>query len=118
MAAGDPFSLTPQDAITLEPDYHNVITETESMKKDYQNISVTPVLKYKLIFKALTSANRDVLLAHYNDQYGGYHSFSWQSVPSYIGAGANITGRWVKGSLNMTIISNKWRCEVVFEKDN
>ena len=117
MAAGSAFTLTSSEAITLEPEYHNVITQSESMKKDYQNISTTPTRKYKLNFKALTNTDRDVLLTHYDDQYGGYHSFSWQSVPSYIGGGANITGRWVKGSLSMTVISNKWKCSIVFEKN-
>lgn len=118
MAAGSAFTLVPNEVITEEPEYHNVITESEFMKKDYQNISTTKVQKYKLNFKALTNANRDILLAHYDDQYGDYHSFSWQSVPSYIGSGANITGRWVKGSLSMAIISNKWKCSVLFEKNN
>jgi hypothetical protein len=118
MAAGSAFTLVPNEVITEEPEYHNVITESESMKKDYQNISTTKVQKYELRFKALINANRDILLTHYEDQYGDYHSFSWQSVPSYIGSGANITGRWVKGSLKMSIISNKWKCSVLFEKNN
>lgn len=118
MAAGSAFTLVPNEVITIEPDYHNVITASESEKKDYQNISTTKVQKYELKFKALTNVNRDILLTHFEDQSGGYYLFSWQSVPSYIGSGANISGRWVKGSLKMSIISNKWRCSVVFEKDN
>jgi hypothetical protein len=118
MAAGSAFTLVPNEVITLEPEYHNVITESESMKKDYQNISTTKVQKYELKFKVLTNANRDILLTHYEDQSGEYHSFSWQSVPSYIGSGANITGRWVKGSLKMSIISNRWKCSIIFEKNN
>ncbi len=118
MAAGSAFTLVPNEVITEEPEYHNIITESESMKKDYQNISTTKVQKYELIFKALTNVNRDILQTHFEDQYGDYHSFSWQSVPSYIGSGANITGRWVKGSLKMSIISNRWKCSVLFEKNN
>lgn len=118
MAAGSAFTLVPNEVITEEPEYHNIITESESMKKDYQNISTTSVQKYKLKFKVLTNANRNILLTHYNDQYGDYHSFSWQSVPSHIDSGANITGRWIKGSLKMSIVSNRWRCEILFEKDN
>lgn len=116
--AGEAFTLIPQEVITSEPIYYNVITTSESMKKEYMNISSTPIERYELTFKILTSTDRDILLNHYNAQYGGYHNFSWQSVPSYIGAGANITGRWVTGSLSMTIISNHWRCKIVFEKEN
>jgi len=118
MAAGSAFTLTPTEVLTVEPEYHNVITESESMKKDYQNISTTKVQKYQLKFRALSNTDRDILQTHFEDQSGEYHSFSWQSVPSYIGGGANITGRWIKGSLKMRPISNRWDCEVGFEKDN
>jgi len=117
MAAGSAFSLVPNEVITLEPEYNNVQSQTESMKKEYYNISTNAVEKYQLNFKALTNAERDILLTHYKDQSGDYHNFSWQSVPDYIGSGANITGRWVKGSLKMTIISNKLKCSIVFEKE-
>lgn len=117
MAAGSAFTLVPNEVITLTPYYHNVITASDSMKKEYMNISSTPVEAYQLIFKALTNANRDILKAHYDDQYGGYHNFSWQSVPSYIGSGANITARWVDNSLKMSIISNKWKCSIICEKE-
>lgn len=118
MAAGSAFTLAPDEVTILEPEYHNVITESESMKKDYQNISTTPIERYRIDFKVLTSAEKDIILNHYKDQYGGYHSFSWQSVPSYIGSGANITGRWVDGSLDIKAKTVSWRCNIIFEKDN
>lgn len=119
MAAGDAFTMDPTQVIPEEPIYNNVITLSETMKKDYQNISSTPIKKYKLIFEALTTTNKDAFLTHYNDQYGGYHSFSWTSVPSYIGGGTNITGRWVADSLEITpILSTVWKISIIFEKDN
>lgn len=117
MAAGSAFALVPNEVITLEPEYNNIISQSESMKKEYYNLSANSTQRYRLNFKALTNANRDILLTHYNDQYGGYHNFSWQSVPFYIGSSANITGRWVDGSLQMAVVSNKWKCSIVFEKE-
>jgi len=117
MAAGGNFTLVPNVVITIEPDYYNIITQSESAKKEYMNIASTPTERWELQFIALTNANRDTLLVHYKENYGGYHSFSWQSVPSYIGSGANMTGRWIKGSLSMAPISNSyWRCTIIFEK--
>lgn len=119
MAAGSAFSLVPNEVITEESEFHNIITPSESMKKEYYNLSATSVDKYTLNFKALTNAERDTLKDHYDDQYGGYHNFSWQSVPSYIGSGSNITGRWIDGSLKMTPVSESyWKCEIMFEKEN
>ena len=118
MAAGSPFTLAVASVDILEPEYHNVVTASESEKKDYQNISTKAVKKYKLKMN-LSVADKNTFLAHWNDQYGDYHSFSWQTVPSHIGGGANIIGRWVAGSLSINIIGGlHWHCEVVFEKNN
>ena len=119
MAAGGNFSLVPNEVIEIEPTYNNVITQSESMKKEFLNLSSTPLLQYKIKFSALTTANKDVLLAHYKDQSGGYYEFSWTSVPSYINSGANISGRWVDGSLSISAVAGKyWACGITFEKDN
>ena len=119
MAAGSTFSTIPNKVIPLVPEYHNIITTSESMKKEYLNLSATSVDKYKLIFNAVTNAVKETIQTHYKDQSGGYYPFSWQSVPSYIGSGANITGRWIDESLKMTPIGKDlWMCEIVFEKDN
>jgi len=118
MAAGDDFTLTPNVVITYPPAYYNVITQSESGKKEYMNIASTPTEKYELQFNALTNSQRDTLLTHYKDNYGEYHSFSWKSVPSYVNSGADMTGRWVDGSLRMSPVGNLyWRCSVVFEKE-
>lgn len=118
MAAGSPFTVVPNEVVTLEPVYNNVTSKTESMKKEYFGISDTPTKRYQLLFKVRNDAERDVILDHFNDQKSNLHSFPWQSVPDYIGSGANITGRWVPGSLKMPTNSNKWRVSLDFEKDN
>ena len=118
MAAGEAFTLVPNVVKTIPPEYYNVITQSESAKKEYMNIASTPTEPYELLFHALSDTDRDTLLTHYKENYGGYHSFSWQSVPSYIGSGANITGRWVDGSIDMAPIGrSRWRCSIAFEKE-
>ena len=51
MAAGSDFSLVPSEVIELEPTYNNVITQSESMKKEFLNLSATPLLQYKINLK-------------------------------------------------------------------
>jgi len=117
MAAGSAFTLTPNQVVELEPIYNNVITESESMKKEFLNLSATALQRYKLSFKALTTANKDVLIAHYKDQSGGYYPFSWSSVPSYIESGTSITGRWVDGSLSISPAgTSRWSATIIIEK--
>jgi len=115
MAAGENFTLKPYLVITSPPSYYNIITQSESAKKEYMNIASTPIQFYTLYF-ILTNTNRDILLNHYKDNYGGYHNFLWASVPEYINSGANITGRWVDNSLSMNSTGgNHWQISVVFE---
>ena len=123
--AGANFTLVPTWVYPLEPEYNTIETQSESMKKQYQSLSSTPVQKYRLVFEGLSDANRGTILNHYHTCLGGYDYFSWQSVPSYIDTnldgtpdGSNMTGRWVPGTLNMTPRANGWDVEIVFEKDN
>ena len=118
MAAGSAFTIAPNVVDVLVPEYNNVTSQTESMKKEYYNISATPVETYNLTFNVETSTVMNTILTHYKDQSGGYYPFSWQTVPSYIGSGSNITGRWVEGSLNITPVSNRWKISIKFEKAN
>ncbi len=119
MAAGDAFTLTPNEVVPVQSEYNNVQSQTESMKKEYFQVSATPVDRYKLFFKVLSDAERQTLENHNKDQSDDYFPFSWTSVPNYINGGSNITGRWVKKSLDMTPIqSGKWKCSITFEKAN
>ena len=59
MAAGSDFTLVPQEVITIEPSYNNTESTTESMKKEYFNVSPTPIKQYSLLFKGLSIADRD-----------------------------------------------------------
>ena len=118
MAAGSPFTMKVNSVEIMEPAYHNVITTSESMKKEYMNVSSAAIQRFKLSLQLVTS-EKDTLLAHFNDQYGGYHSFSWTSVPSHINSGVSMTGRWVDGSLSLPIRAGLvWLCQVEFEKEN
>jgi len=117
MAAGGDFTLIPDEVIPQEPEYHNVVTPSESMKKEYLNLSATPVEKFIIKFKALPSASMTTLRNHYKDQSGGYYPFIWKTVPSYISTSTAMTGRWLTGSLSIGIVGDKyWACDVGFEK--
>lgn len=117
MAPGANFTLTPNEVIPLEPEYHTIITPSEAMKKEYLNISTTPIERYQLNFSKLSNTDKELLLTHFKDNSGGYYPFSWTSVPSYIGGGTSMTGRWVIGSLKMSPVWRKyWACQITFEK--
>ena len=113
------FTTAPSEVVELSPIFNNVITDSESMKQEYLNISTTSVQQYKIKFNVVTTAVKDAILAHYNGRYGGYDPFAWKSVPAYVNSGADITGRWVGGSLQFTPIGYKrWNVSVIFQKSN
>ncbi len=119
MAAGDSFTLNPTVVIPVAPEYHNIITPSESMKKEFINIAATPLEQWKLVFAVLSSTNMNVALTHYKDNSGGYYQFIWTSVPSYINSGSDITGHWIDGSLNIAPNGKKhWSVDIIFEKLN
>ena len=123
--AADDFTIKPTIVIPEVPDFNTIITQSESMKKNYQSLSATSTQKWRLIFKAITNTVFVTIQAHYAARYGQYDNFLWTTVPSYIDTdmsgtvdGTSMTGRWVEGSLSVTPLGAlKCNCELVFEKD-
>ena len=124
MAASD-FTLIPTWVQPLEPIFNTLITQSETMKKEYQNISATSVKKYELKFEGLSDANFKVLFDHYNARYAGYASFVWKNayIPGYLKTllaitTGDITGRWVFGSFKYTLRATAWDAEITLEENN
>jgi len=117
--AADDFTIAPSEVVEIVPVFNNVVTDSESMKQEYLNLSTTSIQRYKIKFNAKTTAEKDAVLAHYNGRYAGYDEFIWTSVPAYVNSGANLTGRWVTGSLQFTPIGYKrWNISITFQKSN
>lgn len=122
MAAGD-FTLTPTWVYPEARIFHNIVSQSESMKREYLNVSVTGVERFVLRYEGMTDANFETLFEHYNARYGGYGSFAWKNanIPLYIidvldlGA-SDLTGRWVDGSFKFVPQSHSWNAEIMFEK--
>jgi|WetSurMetagenome_2_1015567.scaffolds.fasta_scaffold134164_2 hypothetical protein len=118
------FTTTPHQVIPEIPEYNTLVTQSEGMKKQFQSLSVTPIQRFRLIFKNLTNSVAMGIQNHYVSCYGGWDSFSWTTVPTYIdtdmtgtGDGTAMTGRWVEGSLKMTpLAATRWDVELTFEK--
>ena len=114
------FSYTPQEVIALEPEYPVVITQSDSFKKNYQLIETTARERYLVIFKAIATSVRNNILTHWNTTgYGGYASFSWTTVPSYIKSGSAQTVRYVPGSYSEEFqdLSGLYNVQFIFEID-
>jgi len=114
--------VTPTWVEPLEPEFKNLITQGIGAKQ-YQNLDPTGILKYKLRWEEMSNANFWTLYNHYYSCKGGFDSFSWKSVPSYIDTdqdsvedGTDLTGRWVEGTFKFSANAKSWNAEIVFEK--
>lgn len=118
------FTLTPTWVIPEEPEYHNIESQSDLMKKEYFNMSSTPTERFKLKFDGLSDADLKTLYDHYRGQYGGYGLFSWlnANIPAYLKTLLGITtsdlsGRWVDRSFKFNPRAHHWTAEIIFEKD-
>ena len=122
--AADDFTLTPTWVIPENPEYHNMISKSDSMKKEYFNISSTPTEKFKLKWDGLSDADFKTLYDHVKGRYGGYDLFAWlnANIPSYLLTllgltSENLSGRWVDGTFKFNPKAKFWTAEIIFEKD-
>lgn len=123
MADSD-FTILPTWVIVEEPEYHNIESQSDSMKKEYFNLSYTPTEKFKLKFDGLSDSQFKILYDHYKERYGGYALFVWLNayIPTYIKTLLGITtgdlsGRWVGGSFKFNPKPKYFTAEITFEKD-
>ena len=110
-------AVTPTWVYPLEPKYHTVVTQSESMKKRFYSVSGSSIAQFRLVFSGLTDGPHTTLKNHFNECKGGYDSFTWGTVPTYIDSGNDKTGRWVEGSFKEEVFAKHWECEIVFEVD-
>lgn len=123
--ASDFTTPLPTWVIPKEPSYHLVVTESESQKKNFMNFSgSTPVYQYELEWKNITDDQYATILTHFQSTYGGYDSFLWDCVPSYIDGdhdgiadGTSMTGRWIKGSFDAKPEAHSWNVSLDFEEE-
>ena len=124
MAAGNFTGVTPQWVEPFEPQSHTIVSQMESMKKQYVNLSGSSILyQYKLRWINMPDGDFWTLYNHFIAAKAGFQEFSWRSVPSYIdtnqsgsGDGTNLTGRWVEGSFKFRFNSKSINAEIVFER--
>ena len=112
------FSVTPTWVYPQEPQYHNIVSETEGLRKVYFNVSGSSIAVYRLIFDSISDAQHTTLRNHYNETLGGYTPFTWNSVPAYISSVSAMYGRWISGTFREKPNARSWDCEIDFEVDN
>jgi len=102
--------VTPTLVTPEAPKFNVVVSQSESMIKNYMNLSgSSPVYRYALKFVNISDDDHTLLLSHWIESKGGTESFSWETVPPYIDGdfdgvpdGETMVGNWVPGSFKHT----------------
>jgi len=121
--AADDFQIKPTWVHIIEPAFYNIVTTSESQKKEYYNLGSDPVETFRLVFIGLSDLQAKTIYDHYKGRYGGYDAFAWKNayIPDYLitklGLGSSdLAGRWVDGTYKETIKARSVDVEIVFEK--
>jgi len=123
MAASSLTGVTPTLCNPDLPKYNVLVTQSESMLKNYINLSgSSPTFVFRLKFKNVSDADHDLLLSHWMETKGGAESFTWKTVPPYIDGnhdgvadGENMTGHWVHKSFKHKPNPHSWDVDLKFE---
>lgn len=112
--------VTPTWVIPMEESYNVIKTQSETLIKTFDLMSVTPIVKFRLQWRGVTDGDFAAILQHYRDVSGTFAAFTWDCVPTYIdggdGLGVSMTGRWA-GKPSFKPKARSWDLEMVFEKD-
>lgn len=117
--------VTPTYVVPVEPMYNTSITESESMKKFFNNLSgSTPVLQWKLSWKNLPDYKYWALAKKVHGCSGSYYKIAWKDVPDYIDTdysgttdASSVTVFFVQGSWSSSLNARSWDAEVIVEKE-
>ena len=117
MAAGSPFTFTPNKVQVDTPEFPVVVTESESFKKKTALIDDSENMRWRLLFKTANVTVRNAILLHFREQHGGLTSFTWSTVPSYIEGGVNQTVRYAeeKGYIEQPLDHFAWMLHITLE---
>lgn len=97
------------------PIYNVLSTDMEGYHKKTRLITSSPKRTWKIYIYLQTLAERNLILAHYNSMYGGLTSFSWTSIPTYIGFESSSVNVYYI-SYKETLTGTLWNIEIEFEE--
>lgn len=109
------FTWTPKQTTPHETQYAAIQTDSEDYKKESLLIDSTGRRRWDLLFTRVEQADYILMQAHYDGQYGPHASFTWKTVPVFIGSGVDITVRYVSFAAK-PIEVKRWEIRITFEE--
>lgn len=114
------FDFVPQ-YVTPKKSYSVYQTPAETPgKKEALLVDDNPDISYELQFKNQTQAQYEDMLAHYDDCFGSWATFTWINPPNQINHGAAMTVRYAKDNsfVEKPIEAGNWEIKITLEVVN
>ncbi len=113
------FSGVPQYTYPQAPEFAVRTTRSKNFKVVRSILDDVPIKKFVLWFRVQTTAERNVLLAHYIGQYGAGQTFTWDSVPNFVDSGVNKTVAYDEqdGYHEDPLVKGYWNVWLTFVED-
>jgi hypothetical protein len=87
MAAGDPFEFEVHAIDPHTPQWNVLTTDMEAWTRKTRLKSTDPIRKWTIEVRGRTNAEKDLILAHWNDNQGTLTNFTWNILPEVWNAG-------------------------------
>lgn len=107
----------PVHRMTPGPPKWNVLqTQMEGWTKKTRLKSTVPVREWTIEIRGRTNTERDLIIAHYNGQFGETTAFNW-IVPEFFGGETYYVRYKTFSYENPEGLGNIWNFEIGFEED-
>jgi hypothetical protein len=119
MAAGDPFNFDVHSIDPHTPQWNVLETDFEGWKRKTRLKSTDPIHKWTVEVRGRTSTEKDLIVAHWNDQQGPLTNFTWNVLPIIWNAGYGTSFQVQYEMMkfeNPENIANVWDFTIVFRE--
>jgi hypothetical protein len=82
MAAGDAFSFDVHSINPHTPEYNVLQTQMEGWKRKTRLKSTDPVRRWTVEVRGRTNSEKDLIVAHWDDNNGPLTNFTWNVLPA------------------------------------
>jgi len=87
MAAGDPFSFDVHSIEPHTPEWNVLQTDFEGWKRKTRLKSTEPIRKWTIEVRGRDNTEKNLIVAHWNDNQGQLTNFTWYVLPVIWNAG-------------------------------
>jgi hypothetical protein len=119
MASGDSFNFEIHSIKPKTPEWNVLQTDFEGWSRKTRLKSTDPIRRWETEIRGRTNTEKDLILAHFNDQNGSYMNFTWNILPAIWNTGYGTSFQVQYESFeyaNPSGVANIWEFVIAFRE--